>query len=121
MPIIWQHPDGSIQVMNLSSRYLAGHHQADETTAQAVLRLAQHQQTKNPDLTPATPVLVKSADMPSDYTKRHKWRLQGSRCVVDDTVPDPPHPRQSLLDQINAAATLDDVKQRMADLVRMRG
>ena len=121
MPIIWQHPDGSIQVMNLSSRYLAGHHQADETTAQAVLRLARHQQTKNPDLASASPILVKSADIPPDRTKRHKWRLQGSRCVVDDTVPDPVHPRQSLLDQINAAATLDQVKQSMVDWVRMRG
>lgn len=121
MPIVWTKADGTVRLMRLSPRYLAENRLPDETTVQVVLRLSVSEQAKNPDLADATAFLVTEANVPVDRAKRHKWRLQGSRCVVDDSVPDPVHPRQSLLDQINAAATLDQVKQSMVDWVRMRG
>ena len=50
------------------------------------------------------------ADVPTNRTQRDKWRLQGNQVRVDPTVPDRPHPRQALLDEIEAATTVAALK-----------
>lgn len=118
MPIIFQKPDGSVRIMRLSNKYLAGLRLGSETVADAVTRLAQSEQAKNPqDLADATVLLLKEADLPADRTKRHKWRLQGSQCIVDDTVPDLPHPKQSLLDEIDGASTMAQLRNVLKKLL----
>lgn len=118
MPIIFQKPDGSLRIMQLSNRHLTGQRLPGETVAEAVARLALAEQAKNPqDLADAVPTLVTMANMPADRAKRHKWRLSGGRCVVDDTVPDPPHPKQALLDEIDAASNIAQLRTAMKKLL----
>lgn len=90
MPIIWKLPDNSVRVMQLSERFLAGQTLPGETRAETVARLAEVERGKNPDLASATCTLVRTADMPTDRTARHKWRLAGFTVAVDATIPDPP-------------------------------
>ena len=118
MPIVWSKPDGSVRIMALSPRYLAGCRLSGETVAEAVTRIALSEQAKNPqDLSDAVPSLITTASLPADRTKRHKWRLSGGRCVVDDTVPDPPHPKQALLDEIDGASNIAQLRTAMKKLL----
>ena len=121
MPIVFSKPDGSVHVLHLSEKWLAANRLPSETTAEAVARLADGQREKHAILSDATMQLVPTAQMPADRAKRHKWRRQAGQCVVDDSVPDRVHPQQTILDRINAAATLDQTKQAMIDYIRMKG
>lgn len=56
------------------------------------------------------------APLPPSRVNRAKWRWNGARVAVDLTVPDPPHPRQALLD---AAAQATTVAQLRAILVQV--
>src|SRR3990167_9254459 len=106
MPIFWKHSDGSLAQTVLTDYFLARERREDETTAQAVARLArEHVQQKNPNLADCELVLVRSTDVPADRSQRHAWRLDGTTVVVDATVPAPPHPKQALLDLVKAATT----------------
>lgn len=44
--------------------------------------------------------------------QRHKWRKNpnGPGFIVDPTAPDPPHRHQALLDEVQAATTVDELK-----------
>ena len=46
-----------------------------------------------------------NTELPTGRQQRHKWRVQGGKVVVDNTIPDLPHPRQSLLNAIQNATT----------------
>lgn len=90
MPIIWKRADGSIAVTQLTDEFLGRERREGELTSDAVLRLARdHVQAKVPDLAGLTPVLVKTADMPTDRTRRHAWRLDGDKVIADSKIPDP--------------------------------
>ena len=117
MPIVWSKPDGSVRVMRLSDRWLTANQRPTETTSEAVVRLASLEQAKNADLSDATATVVTTANIPVDRSQRHKWRLQGQRCVVDPTVPNPPHPKQGLLDAIDNATTLAGLKAAVRQMV----
>lgn len=52
-----------------------------------------------------------------DRSKRHAWRWQGNRVIVDPTVPDPPKPRQPLIDEVNAATTIAALKAAILKLL----
>jgi hypothetical protein len=93
MPIIWERPDGSLIVERFAESALARERRPDETTAQAVLRLATERLLANPDradIAGLTPVLVREADMPRG--DRLKWRLSAGRVEVNPTVADPVRP-----------------------------
>jgi hypothetical protein len=55
------------------------------------------------------------AKIPADRAARGKWRKNpaGAGVIVDVTVPDPPHPKQALLDAIDAAKTIAELKVLM--------
>lgn len=100
MPIIWQKPNGSILISQLEEGYLARNRvpiDVDtpyETVEEAVLRLAEVLKQKDPALKDLEPVLVKSAEMPMDRSKRYAWRLRTidgvPKVIVDMNVPAPP-------------------------------
>ena len=51
-------------------------------------------------------------------TPSQRWRIQNGHIIDDVTVPDPPHPRKLLLDQLAQATTLSELKtvlQRMIE------
>ena len=121
MPIVLAFPDGSVALMYLSEKYLAGNRLSHETTAEAVLRLAESEQTKASKLQGAEVSVVKTSALPSDRSKRYKWRLRAEKVVVDEMIPDIIDPKQTILDQLNIAITLDQTKQAMIDYIRMKG
>ena len=59
------------------------------------------------------------AFLPPDRSQRHKWRKHpsGRGVWIDPSVPDPPHPRQALLDEIDGANSLAELKRLMKKLV----
>lgn len=70
-------------------------------------------------LPPDTPYVdMDAADLPP-RARRHAWRKHPTelRVVVDPTVPDPPHPKKKLLDAIDQAATVDDLKALLKKVV----
>ena len=58
--------------------------------------------------------------LPGDRSERHKWRKNplGKGCVVDALVPDPPHPKQALLESINSATTIAQLKVAMREMIQ---
>jgi len=120
MPICWTKPDGSVRLMQLSPKFLADQALPGETTAETVARLAPLEQAKNPDLADATFTLVTTANTPAERANRHKWRLRNGRVEVDAAVPDPPNPKQALLDAIEGATNLAQLKAAVKNLVSAR-
>ncbi len=79
MPIVWEFPDGHLEMTSLAEDFLAGSQQSGEKKADTVLRLAQQVAQKAPHLQAATPHLVKQKDVPTDRTNRNHWALKGDR------------------------------------------
>lgn len=55
--------------------------------------------------------------LPRKRSQREKWRIQNGKIVIDPTVPDPPHPRKALLDAIDGASSLDEIKSLLKQVV----
>ena len=53
-----------------------------------------------------------------DRSRRHAWRWQGNRVLADPAVPDPPNPKQPLLDEITAATTVAALKTALLKVVK---
>ena len=79
MPIVWEFPDGHLEMTSLAEDFLAGSQQSGEKKADTVLRLAQQVAQKAPHLQAATPHLIKQAEIPVTRTKRDHWRLVGGK------------------------------------------
>lgn len=58
--------------------------------------------------------------LPGDRAARHKWRKNplGRGCVVDQRVADPLHPKQKLLDAIQTAGTMEEMRALLVKVVR---
>ena len=76
MPIVWEFPDGHLELTTLAEDFLAGSQQSGESKAEAVLRLAKQVAEKAPHLQAATPHLVKQKDVPTNRATRDHWRLR---------------------------------------------
>lgn len=102
MPIVWSFPDKHIEITYLKQDWLSQHQREGETTSEAVMRLAVDIAAKAPYLRQAVPKLVKTADMPTDRSKRKDWTLDKSTKKVRemtqkekddrDNPPKPPKP-----------------------------
>lgn len=79
MPIVWEFPDGHLEMTSLAEDFLAGSQQSGEKKADTVLRLAQQVAQKAPHLQAATPHLIKQAEIPATRAKRDHWRLVGGK------------------------------------------
>ena len=53
-----------------------------------------------------------------DRSRRGAWRWQGGRVISDPAVPDPPHPKQALLDEVGAATTIAALRAAILKLIR---
>lgn len=82
MPIVWEFPDGHLELTTLAEEVLERTQLPQETRSQAVLRLAQEVAEKAPHLKLATPTLVASKDVPSDRSHRNQWTLVDGRIEV---------------------------------------
>lgn len=102
MPIIWSKTDGSVLVTRIVPEVLERERRPNETTAQAVARLAMEiVQPKTPSLAGLTSTLVPEADISKDRSRRSAWRLKDGKVAPDATVPDPPR-RLSLEERVAA-------------------
>ena len=79
MPIVWEFPDGHLEMTSLAEDFLASSQQSGEKKADTVLRLAQQVAQKAPHLQAATPHLIKQAEIPVTRAKRDHWRLVGGK------------------------------------------
>lgn len=79
MPIVWEFPDGHLELTTLAEDFLAISQQKGESKGNTVLRLAKQIAEKAPHLQAATPHLVKQKDVPTDRTNRNHWALKGDR------------------------------------------
>ena len=113
---VLQQPDGSLLVihpaMNDRSRPPGI---PDDVWARARL-----DQTliKHPEWQGLPAVDVQSDTLPTDRTLRDKWRLTGRTVRPDPAVPDRPHPRQGLLDAVDRANTVPELKVVLRQLLR---
>ncbi len=82
MPIIWKLPSGKIHVTQLEDGYLERARRSNESTDEAVLRLAATIQAKVPALKDAVPSLVKMVDMPVNRTERDQWRITDGKITI---------------------------------------
>lgn len=113
---IYQRPDGGIAIVNPAwDDRLNGFGRTRHTTEAEWYAWAV---TKGMPLDWISLGDIERAMLPQDRTNRHKWRMQAGRVQPDLTVPDPPHPKQGLLDQIDQATSVAQVKVLMAKLVR---
>lgn len=79
MPIVWEFPDGHIEITQLSEHALECAQLPQETRSQTVLRLAQEVAEKTPQLKSAVPTLVASKNVPKDRSRRASWKLMGDK------------------------------------------
>lgn len=112
MKRIWYHPDG------VAITHIPGGSSEDLTSEGKKLLAAGRDYAAAPFEDFEDDVIA--AFLPPDRTQRHKWRRNpaGRGVIVDPTVPDPPHPRQALLDRTNSANTVAELKAVIADLIR---
>lgn len=79
MPIVWEFPDGHIEITQLSEHALERAQLPQETRSQTVLRLAKEVAEKAPHLKSAVPTLVASKNVPKDRSRRASWKLMGDK------------------------------------------
>ena len=79
MPIVWEVPDGHLELTTLAEDFLATSQQPGENKADTVLRLAKQVAEKAPHLQAATPHLVKQANVPTNRANRNHWKLVGDK------------------------------------------
>lgn len=92
MPIVWEFPDGHVELEQLEDGYLERNRLAGETTDAAVLRLGQILKLKKPHYVAGSPsaTLLRRAEIPVDRSRRNAWRLQdnpaapGTKLLRDD-------------------------------------
>lgn len=79
MPIVWEFPDGHIELTQLSEHALERARMPQDSTQDTVLRLAQEVAEKTPHLKSAVPTLVASKNVPKDRSRRASWKLMGDK------------------------------------------
>ncbi len=121
MPVVWELPGGSVCVYTFMEDFLARERRPGETTDEAVLRLADGARDKmlptNPALAGRPAQLVKTADVPRGKAGREQWRLRDGKVVVDPAVPPRAHPKQALLDAIDGARDVGELKALLRQVV----
>ena len=109
---IWYEPSGAVKI----TTFVDG---ADPGTVARVLIQDGHvHQASTFEDYESEPELL--AKLPADRSQRAKWRkdvLNGG-VMIDLTVPDPPHPKQALLNAVDQAKTIADLKTILTDAIR---
>ena len=59
------------------------------------------------------------SQLPATRINRNKWRLDANRIVfVAQSIPDPPHPKQALIDRAKAAQNISELRSIISDLIQ---
>ncbi len=104
---VFKNPDGSISIVHPNEKY----RNRGEPDVEFYSRVFNKAMSSDPALDGLPSEDIDSSDLPPDRSKRHKRRLNpANKVVVDPSVPDPPHPRQKLLDGIESATTVAQLK-----------
>lgn len=82
------------------------------------LRCFERVLAKHPEWQGLPAVDVQSDTLPATRALRDKWRLTGGAVRADPAVPDRPHPRQGLLDAVDRANTVPELKAVLRQLLR---
>ena len=61
---------------------------------------------------------VEDSTLPPNRRQRAKWRWSGSQVVVDPGIPDRGHPRQDVIDQIEAAQNVPQLREAVKRILR---
>jgi len=111
-------PDGSVAVIHPNEKL----RQPDETDEAFIVRVGSSIAAKSPETDGLPFVDIDKADLPSDRSARNKWRLttRAGRQVVepDLELPDPPHPRQNLIDRVRASNSVPELRAQVESLIR---
>ena len=109
---IWYEPSGAVKVTTF----------IDVPDPEMIARILHQDGQVDPNATfddcATEPELT--ALLPSSRADRTKWRKNpnGRGVIVDLTIPDPPHPRQALLDAIQGATTIAQLKALLIQTIR---
>lgn len=79
MPIVWEFPDGHIELTTITEHALQATLKQYPTKQAAVLAMAQGIAEKAPHLLAAKPTLVASKNVPKDRSRRAQWKLVGDK------------------------------------------
>ncbi len=111
---IWYEPDGSVKV----TTFAPNSSEPEQIAACAVL-IADGRVGVSATFDDIESAGVLKTLLPADRSERHKWRKNpvGRGCVVNRTVPDLPHPRQALLDAIDRATTVAQLRDLLKQTV----
>lgn len=113
---VWHRSDGSIVSVQ---RFLAS--EPDKIADALAKRKARGDLPDDVQFVDVTTEAELAALLPAEAAqsdrKRHKWRLRDGKIVVDHTLPDPPHPKQALLDAVDKANTVGEVKALLRQIV----
>ena len=111
---VFQDVDGSVRIVHPNPRYrLDG-----ESDDAFIERIGQKTVLGDPSLAGLPFVDVDEATLPNDHSKREKWRGQGEKIVVGNSIPDKPHPKQGLIDRANNANSVAELKQILVELIK---
>ena len=113
MKRIWYNPDGTIAIISFAN--------SEPETIQKAMNKLFIRGTCNPSGTfhdCITDAEYQSL-IPSDRANRNKWRKHplNDSVIVDNTISDPFDPRQSLLNDLNDAKTLPQLKALIAKML----
>lgn len=102
---VWSEPDGTIKITTF----------IEDSLVDRDCQILQSNGSVHPDATfvhfPDEASFNAAVPKDPDADRvRDKWRLRDGKIVVDRTVPDPPHPKASLLAQVAAAKSLPDLQ-----------
>ena len=112
---VFSNPDGTVRIVHpVSDLQLPG--ESDDAFIQ---RVGLHAIGADPTLAGLPFIDVDQAQVLALSRKdRHKWRVDGQTIKIDFHIADLPHPKQALLDQIDASTTVAQLKVVMRTIVR---
>ena len=68
----------------------------------------------DPSLAGLSTTDIDHKDLPPNRAKRHAWRLNSQgKVIVDPTIPEPPRPNQSIIDDVENATNIGQLKAAM--------
>jgi len=113
---VFRNPDGTLRIMHPNLRYW---NKDSESLEECCKRICDKDTFKDSELAELPFVDVEITSLPTDRSRRHAWRWADNPGVyVDETVPDPPHPKQDQLDRIEKARTVDEIKSILKEMVK---
>jgi len=103
---VFTNPDGSVRILHLNQRIANTTANLDRETA------------KDPSLVRLPHIDIEENAVSRDRANRHKWRIRGNAVIPDNTIPDLPDPSKSLLDEVDSATNIADLKAVLNKVIK---